>query len=208
MSEQPNKIATVFDSEQQHVGQVYARALLSAATEAKSLDRVVDELESFVAEVLDKSPGLEFALANPKMSIDEKSSMLDRAFAKKMDPTLLKFLKVTCRRHRMNCIRAIQQSASEQRDVIAGRVQVSVTLSQPLDAAGLANLTTKLKSFLNRDVRLMTSVDPSILGGLIVRVGDTVYDGSVDGQLNVLRKSAGAKAESTVRQRSDALIRA
>ena len=104
MSEQANKIATVFDSEQQHVGQVYARALLSAAKEVNSLDRAVDELESLVVDVLDKQPALELALANPKMPAEDKMSLLDRVFGKNMDTTLLKFLKVVCRRHRMYCI--------------------------------------------------------------------------------------------------------
>jgi len=67
MSEQTNKIATVFDSEEQHVGEVYARALLSTAAKNGQVDVVVDELESLVNDVLDRNPKLEAALANPKM---------------------------------------------------------------------------------------------------------------------------------------------
>ena len=81
-----------------------------------------------------------------------------------------------------------------------------MTVSEPLTAASETNLKSKLKTLLQRDIRLVTKVDTSILGGLIVRVGDTVYDGSVDGQLKVLRKAAASNAEASIRKLSATLI--
>jgi len=129
MSEKVSKIATVFDSEEQHVGQLYAKALLQAASSDGQVDNVVDELESFVGEVFEKSPSLETILSNPKMSADEKIGILDRVFSSSMNSTLLKFLKVLCRRQRMQFVRAIARSAADQRDELAGRMQVDVITS-------------------------------------------------------------------------------
>ncbi|MFN7894263.1 MAG: ATP synthase F1 subunit delta [Pirellula sp.] len=202
MSEQVSKIATVFDSEEQHVGQVYARALLQVASASNKVDLVVDQLESVVRDVLDKSSEAELILSNPKMSADEKIGFLDRVFASEMDGTLLKFLKVLCRRQRMNFVRSIAQSALEQRDEMAGRMQVDVITSAPLAESSSQALIAKLKAIFNKDVRLNSSVDPSILGGLVVRIGDTVYDGSLDGQLKLLRKETKTKSEASVRAKA------
>jgi F-type H+-transporting ATPase subunit delta len=205
MSEKVSKIATVFDSEEQHVGQLYAKALLQAASSDGQVDVVVDQLESFVGDVLAKSPSLEMILSNPKMSADEKVGILDRVFSASMNSTLLKFLKVLCRRQRIQFVRAIARSAADQRDELAGRMQVDVITSTGLSDASSAALAAKLSGIFKKDVRLNPSVDPSILGGLVVRVGDTVYDGSLDGQLKLLRKETKVKAEATVRLKASQL---
>lgn len=205
MQEPTKQIATVFDSEQQHIGEVYAKALLNAAKAENKIDKVVDELDSLVRDVFGSQPAFELVLANPKMPVEDKMSLIDRVFGKSMDSTLVKFLKVLCRRQRMNSVRAIQKSVSELRDEIAGVIRVTVTVSSPMNAATETALVAKLKQTFRKDVRMVTEVDPAILGGLIVRVGDTVYDGSVDGQLHLLRKSAGVKAENAVREKSSSL---
>lgn len=206
MSEQAKKIPTVFDSEEQHVGEVYARALLSAAQDASSIDQIVEQLESLVSDVLDKSPKVEFAMSNPKMSVEDKWGMIDRVFSGKMNPTLLTFLKVLARRHRLGSLRSIQKAASELRDQLAGRIQVQATVAQQLDEKATAALVESLKKVFKKEIRLVTKVDPNILGGLIVRVGDTVLDGSVDGQLASLRKTVGERADNALRTVADSLV--
>jgi F-type H+-transporting ATPase subunit delta len=206
MSEPSSRIATVFDSEEQHVGEVYAKALLASAVKEGSVDTVVDQLESLVVDVLDKNPKLEFALMNTKMAVDDKWVMLDRVFGGKMHATLLTFLKVIVRRHRVGALRAVQMAASKLRDEWAGRMQVEVTVSAPMDAAAESALIDKLQNVFRKEVRLQTKVDPAILGGLVIRVGDTVYDGSVDGQLRVLRKSVAQRAEGALRSATQALV--
>lgn len=202
MSEQVNQIATVFDSEGQHAGEVYAKALLQSASSANKVDLVVDQFESFVRDVLDKNPKFELVLSNPKTSNEDKIGMIDRVFGKSMDLIVLNFLKVVCRRNRLQHLRSIASAAVALRDEWAGRLQVHVTTSAEMTEASRTALQNKLKSTFNKDVRLLAKVDPSILGGLVVRIGDTVYDGSVDGQLKALRREAGAKAEAAIRAAS------
>jgi len=198
MSEQVSKIPTVFDSDEQQIGEIYATALLGAVAKDK-IDQVVEEFDSFVSGVLDKHPALDAAIANPKLSVENKSDMLDRIFKGKMDNTLLTFLKVLGRRQRLGSLRAIQKAASRLADDMAGRARAVVTVSDQLSADAQRTLTDKLSAIFKKEVRIAVNVDPNILGGLVVRIGDTVFDGSVDGQLRSLHKQVSQRAENAVR---------
>ncbi len=200
-----NLVETVFDDESLHVGQVYAKALLAAAQAEGKVDTIVDQLESLVQDVLSKQPALSAAFVNPKIAVESSVDLLDRVFGRSMDPILLKALKVMARRRRLGMIGSIQQAASRMRDEAQGRLQVLVTTAQALDATALNNLRDKLKDMLKADVALTNKVDPSLIGGLLVRIGDTVFDGSVDGQLNQMKKATLTKAEQTIREKLSSL---
>ncbi len=200
-----NAIETVFDDESMHVGQVYAKALLGAAQAEGKVDEIVDQLESLVKDVLAKQPALAAAFVNPKIAVESNVALLDRVFGNKMDPLLLKALKVMARRRRLGMVASIQQSASKMRDEAQGRLQVFVTTAQQLDPSALNNLREKLKAMLNAEVALTNKVDPSVIGGLLVRIGDTVFDGSVDGQLNQMKKATLEKAEKAIREKLSSL---
>lgn len=195
----------VFDEESMHVGPVYAKALLAAAGPSANAEELMSQFRSFVHDVLDKQPALEAALANPKISSEEKIRILDRVFSGNMNTTLLTFLKVVSKRGRMNVLRGIYAAASALRDEAIGLVRVLITTAQQLDQPSINSLTEKLRTLLKKDVVLTTRVDESILGGLVVRIGDVVFDGSVDGQLNQLKKSTLAKAELAIREKLSSL---
>lgn len=188
-----------------HVGQVYAKALLAASEATGNVDEMVAQFDSFVHDVLDKQPILELALANPKLPADEKVRVLDKAFAQNMDSTLLKFLKVLAIRRRFGAVRSVFQSVSNLRDEAVGRLRILVTTAQPLDAEALESVKMKLTGIFKTEVILNTKVDASVLGGLLIRVGDVVYDGSVDGQLKQLRAATIAKTEQTIRDKLNTL---
>ncbi len=199
------KSDSAFDDESMHVGPIYAKALLAAVSSNGNVDSVMEQFHSLIHDVLDKQPVLEMALANPKLPSDEKIRVLDKVFAGKMDATLLTFLKVVSRRGRLNAIRGIYRAAASLRDEAVGRVRVLVTTAQQLDEAALKSLKEKLQNLFKKDVAITSKVDATILGGLIVRVGDMVFDGSVDGQLNLLKKATLAKAEIAIREKLSSL---
>jgi len=199
------KSDSAFDDESMHVGPIYAKALLAAVGSTGNVDSVMEQFHSLIHDVFDKQPVLEMALANPKLASDEKIRVLDKVFAGKMDATLLTFLKVVSRRGRLNAIRGIYRAAASLRDEAVGRVRVLVTTAQPLDEAALKSLKEKLQNLFKKDVAITSKVDATILGGLIVRVGDMVFDGSVDGQLNLLKKATLAKAEIAIREQLSSL---
>jgi len=196
---------TVFDDESMHVGQVYAKALLAAAESDGKVDDVVGQFDSLVHDVLDKQHVLENALANPKMAAEEKIRLLDKIFSTKMDKTLLTFLKVLATRRRFHAIRSIHQAVVQLRDEAVGRLRIVVTTAQGLEQVALDALKKKLTDIFKTEVIVSTKVDPSVLGGLLIRVGDVVFDGSVDGQLKQLRKATRAKSEQAIRDKLSSL---
>ncbi len=195
------QIPDVFDDEQQYVGEVYAKALIGAAKAAGVLDVVVDQLSSLIREVLSKNSTFEFALSSPKVSNEQRFELLDRVFSGRIDATLLRFLKVLCRRGRLGFLRSIEQAATRMRDEAAGRLRVTVVTASALSAEQRSNLQSTLSTAFKKEVSIHSEVDPSILGGLVIRVGDTLYDGSVDGKLTQLRKATAQKTEQAIRDR-------
>ena len=198
------KSDTVYDDESMHVGQVYAKALLGAA-DSNKVDSMVEQFQSLIVDVLDKQPVFESALINPKVLFEDKIRMLDKVFGNKMDGTLLTFLKVLATRRRFGTIRSIYQSVVRLRDEAVGRLRIVVTTAQALDKDAVESMKKKLQDIFKTEVVVTAKVDTSVLGGVLIRVGDVVFDGSVDGQLKQLRKATIAKAEQVIRDKLSSL---
>ena len=196
------KQPTVFDSDQQQLGDVYARALLAFAADAGNVDQLVDELGE-VVEAINGVAGLRDALESPRIGANSKMDLLDKAFAGKVEKGLLHFLKVVGNKGRFDCLGAIASSAKTLRDEMSGRVQAVVTSASPMDSEVVGRITDQLSKTLGKDVSLQVLVDPEILGGIVVRVGDTVYDGSVVNQLSQVRARAVKRASDAIREKLD-----
>ncbi|MDG1512738.1 MAG: ATP synthase F1 subunit delta [Mariniblastus sp.] len=196
------KQPTVFDSDQQQLGDVYARALLAFAADAGNVDQLVDELGE-VVEAINGVAGLRDALESPRVGVESKVNLLDKAFAGKVEKGLLHFLKVVGNKGRFDCLGAIASSAKTLRDEMSGRVQAVVTSASPMDSEVVGRITDQLSKTLGKDVSLQVLVDPEILGGIVVRVGDTVYDGSVVNQLSQVRARAVKRASDAIREKLD-----
>jgi F-type H+-transporting ATPase subunit delta len=194
---------TVFDAGRQQVGGVYAKALLAAAEKAGATVQVLEELDSFVGDVLGQMPKFEATLASPNVPFEAKLRLLDRAFAGKMSVTLLNFLKVTARHRRLDCVRAIHRAVHEQYNEMTGRVDVFVRTAGPLPDDLRRQVTARLEAQLGRRVNLRTTIDENLIGGMVVRVGDTVYDGSVAQQLRRLRDDTLERTAQALQQSLD-----
>lgn len=196
------KHATVFDADQQHIGDVYAKALLSVGQETGQVDELVEQLGDFVAAV-DSLPKFRAALESPRISVDEKEAMVQKAVGGKVNKDLLNFLKVLGRKGRFDCLSAICGSARKMHDEMAGRAQATLTTASEVDASVVEGIASRLEKVLGKKVNLTASVDPDIIGGMVVRVGDTVYDGSVANQLRQVRAKAIKAASDSIRSSLD-----
>ena len=116
----------------QQVAAVYAEALLGAAEATGETDSLLSELDSLVADVLDRYPQFEEILASKLISQDERSAILDRVLGGRASSVLLNFLKVVSRHDRLECLRAIHRQAHELYDQLRGRVEVRVSTAKPI----------------------------------------------------------------------------
>jgi F-type H+-transporting ATPase subunit delta len=170
----------------QELAEVYARALFEAANEADGLDRVHDELGQF-ADALDGDRNLQTFLFSPYFSSEEKKDGIGRIVSD-ADERTVNFLELLAERHRMPAIFRIRRVfdslwAEENR-----LLSVSVTSAVELDDQLVNDIGKRIEEQAGRRVELSSTVDPDLLGGLVVRVGNMVLDASVRNRLERLRK--------------------
>jgi F-type H+-transporting ATPase subunit delta len=123
--------------------------------------------------------------------------MLDKTLAGKASDLFLNFLKVVSQHGRLDCLRVIQASLKEQYSKDQGRLEVLVTTATRLDEPAVATLQAKLNGAFDATVDLTLNVDSSLIGGTVIRVGDTVYDGSIANRLERIRTTV---RENTIRE--------
>lgn len=201
---EPNMHPTAMDSDAQQVGTLYGKAILGAA--GNDADEIIGQLNAIVSDCLTRSPGLEGLLSSPRISQLEKENLIDRVFRGKIHSTLLNFLKVLCRRGRIGSLRAIQVCASQMRDEQLGRVRVTVTSAYALTSDQRQALAHRLSQSLGKQVVLDERVDESLLGGVLIRVGDQVFDGSVMGKMAAIRSAVSSGIQKAIRDRHASLL--
>jgi F-type H+-transporting ATPase subunit delta len=188
------------DLSRQHLGAVYAKALLGAAEKADQAEQVLSELDSLVGDVLVKLPQLDAAFASPRIGADEKKALIDKAFAGRISTTLLHFLKVLAQHGRLDALRAILTAAKKLYNELRGRVEVTVQTAHPLSNPVRERIVARLTQMLGREVVLSTQINEDLLGGLVVRVGDTVYDGSLAAQLRQMQEVTLEHTTQSIRE--------
>ncbi|MBX3412635.1 MAG: ATP synthase F1 subunit delta [Pirellulales bacterium] len=191
------------DTGAQRVGKLYAKAFLGAAEKAGQTDAVVEELDAVVTEALDPYPRFESLLASGMLSPAEAEGVLQRTLGPWVSPLLMNFLKVLATRGRLDCLRAIRQAAHDQLDQMRGRARVTVSTATPLPADALSKLGTRLRGMLALEPVLEPQVDPDLIGGVLLRVGDTVYDGSVATRLAQVREQMINRSVHEIQSRRD-----
>jgi F-type H+-transporting ATPase subunit delta len=119
---------------------------------------------------------------------------------------MLNFLKIVGRKSRFDCIASIRTSVHHLHDEIAGRVRATVTTAQPADDGAIKQLAQRLSRKFGKEVIISTETDPRIIGGLVVRVGDTVYDASIVNQLQQMRTKTVKRTSDAIRQSLDRFL--
>lgn len=196
--------ATVMDSDAQQVGALYGKAILGSA--GNQVDEIVSQLNSIVQDCLNQYPVLEQLLSSPRVSQVDKEATIDRIFKGKVHNTLLNFLKVLCRRSRIGYLRGIQVSANQMRDEQLGRIRAIVTSAFPLSDDQRNSIATKLGQKLGKQVVLDERIDEKLLGGIMIRVGDQVFDGSVQGKMSAIRSAVATGIQKAIRDNFSSLL--
>jgi F-type H+-transporting ATPase subunit delta len=168
------------------IAKPYAQALYDAAAEQDALDRIVGDANQ-VVDLVQESEDFEQFLTNPILSPQFKSEMFQQLLSEAVHPLTLNFLLLLASKQRERFLVAILQAFLKLVDLKAGRVVAQVTSAVTLSDAQQASLVQQLSDYSGAEVRLDLSEDTAIKGGIIVRLGDTVFDGSVATQLQRLR---------------------
>jgi F-type H+-transporting ATPase subunit delta len=176
----------------EEIAEVYSRALFDAAQEHDILDDVHEQLGQF-ADELDKNRDLQVFFFSPYFSSQEKkdgiSKMLEGA-----NEYFQRFLELLAERHRMPAIFRIRREFdglyAEERKLLP----VTITSAVELDKDTLKEIGKKIEDNTGRTVNLTTKVDPNVIGGLVMRVGNVVMDGSIRARLERLRKQVAKAA--------------
>jgi F-type H+-transporting ATPase subunit delta len=169
-------------------GRRYAVALLEVAVEGNFLEKVTEDLQK-IQEVLGSSHELVMALKSPLINVDLKSRILEEIFGHEIDQKTMIFIKLLAHKKRANLlgdvITAFNALIDERNGVINADVKSAIRLSDE-QAKELVN---GLSMRTGKKIRARMSLDESLIGGVTVKIGDTILDGSISHQLQMLKNS-------------------
>ena len=176
----------------EEIAEVYARALFEVAKEQGVLDRVHDELGEF-ADALDRERSLQVFLFSPYFSSEEKREGIGRIVSE-ADERLVNFLELLAERHRMPALFRVRRIFDSMWAEENKLLPVTVTSAVELDEGLVNDIGKRIEEQTGRRVELSSNVDPDVLGGLQVRVGNMVLDATVRNRLEQLRKQVAKAA--------------
>jgi F-type H+-transporting ATPase subunit delta len=170
----------------EEIAQVYARSVFEVAQERDSTDRVREELGRF-ADALSESRELQTFFFSPYFSTEEKKDGLDRAVTGE-DETVRNFLQLLVENHRMPVVFRVRREVDRLWREANRLLPVQITSAVALDEAISARIGDEIGRQTGRQVELRTTVDPEVIGGIVLRVGNSILDASIRTRLENLRK--------------------
>ena len=170
----------------EEIAEVYARALFEVALDQNKLDEIHEQLGEF-ADAMDKSLDLKRFFFSPYFSTDEKKEALKQTVVN-ADESFTNFLEALLERHRMPVVFRIRARFDQLWDEERKLLPVQVTSAVELDKKTITQIGEQIGEQVGREVQLSSNVDPDILGGLVLRVGNFVMDASIRNRLEQLRK--------------------
>lgn len=194
---------TVMDDESRHVARVYAEALYKAAEAANEMQPVLEELQTLVGGVFKQDPGLELFFASAAISADRKAGVLRTTFEGRTTGTFYRFLTVLNDHERLDMLRGIEEAYRTLHNRRSRKVDVNVTSAVPLTDDERRRLCDDVRAVAQIEPLLFEKVDPAILGGLIIRVQDWVYDASVRTKLYGVRDQLVERSDHGIQSGRD-----
>jgi F-type H+-transporting ATPase subunit delta len=170
----------------EEIAAVYARSLFEVASEQDKLDVVREQIGAF-ADALDDTRELQVFFFSPYFSTQEKEDGLERAVSD-ADPVVLNFLKLLIEKHRMPVIFRVRATYDRMWEEENQLLPVQITSAVELDESIVKQLGDRIAEQTGRKVELSSRVEPEILGGIVVQVGNSVLDASIRNRLEQLRR--------------------
>ncbi len=171
----------------QTVARNYAAVLFDLAERHEGLEAFTGGVDT-VVDLLDQNPAFRTFLETPRIADRDKKALLEKVFGGALPRSLLNFLLVTVDKRRQRLLGLIGQEFHALLDEHLGRAHVTVTLAKTLDAEAMEGLARRLSVLLGKEAIPHVRVKPAILGGVHLKTGDTVYDGTLRRRIKQLRQ--------------------
>jgi F-type H+-transporting ATPase subunit delta len=190
-------------SSERRVARVYAEALLNVADQRGQAEEIGRELQALVTDVYAKAPDVEATLASPAVKRSAKVPVLEHAFKNNVSDLLFNFLMVLNSKDRLTLVRHVAAAYRGLVDERAKRVRVSVRTAVPLADGQAEQLKQTIAQATGLDPVLNIKVDEDLLGGMIVQVGDHVFDSSVRTRIDAIRNQLLARSSYEIQTGRD-----
>lgn len=165
----------------------YAKSIIDLAVEQNALEPVKKDIGLFL-ETCKANPQLQAILKNPIISLDKKSGILDDLFGDKLHKMIISFFHIVIRKGRSEILYATAKEFISQYNIIKNVVKATVTSASPLSKENIDQIEEVVKQASKGEVILSAKVDPDLIGGFILKVGDKQFDTSLSSKLNKLKK--------------------
>lgn len=169
-----------------NIARVYAASLLDAAR--NNVEDVHEEL-SFVASLFEEDEDFKSYMTSPRFSKDDKKNFVKKVFSDHLSETIVNFINVLIENGRQTELPEINTAFDDLADELNNRMKVSVVSVSKLDDGTLQDIKAVLKRKFGKDVSIKEETDASILGGIIIKAGDLVIDGSLAFNLKKIKSS-------------------
>jgi len=166
----------------------YTRALFDIAQKEDKIEVIYNELKGF-SSILKESPDLAEFFVNPVFDTSDKSAVIGSILDKVgMSTTTSNFLNLLVDKRRIDILEQIEECYQKYMDDVLNKVRVGVKTAFPLSNELSARIKKQMEGMTEKNVKMVIDEDPSLLGGVVIGIGDTLYDGSVRAQLNSIRE--------------------
>lgn len=173
------------------VAKRYAGALFEVAKGRGSIDQVEKDLQT-VSSVVSGHQDLKVVLSHPQIGREDKKALLENIFKSEVSQEVLNLLKVLVDRSREDILNDLKEQYTAIANEHRGIIDMTVTTANPLTEEEEQKLADAFSRHLNKQLRIHSKVDPKVIGGVLVKIGNRLYDGTLAGKLNRFSKELKA----------------
>jgi F-type H+-transporting ATPase subunit delta len=166
----------------------YAKSLIDLSKEQQIIDTVKQDLIVF-QQTLHQNISLQSILKSPVVANGDKIAILKKVFEKSFHKLTIDFFTLVVRKNRSSVLESISQAFMEQYNEFNNIISASVKTAQAIDATVTAEVIRFIETQSGKKVALTATVDPSLIGGLVIQIGDNLYDASISGKLNKVKQN-------------------
>lgn len=187
----------------QRIAKVYAQALLESAEKAGQVQEVLEQFRSLVTDVLQADPRLAALFTSGAIGRDARRHALEKAFKDRANPVLYHFLQVVNDHERLDLVREMLTAALDLDNERNRRVQVTVSTAVPLGGDFRERIANRVRDQFRLEPVLVEKIEPDLLGGMKLQIGDVVYDSTIRTRIDTLKQQLLARSSHEIQSGRD-----